>query len=66
MEHDSHFKANTKTDIQVLKAPFGKKTVFDFEVSLVEETIPKDGNLLNHWIGNDNSGIDVVAILKLN
>ena len=41
---------------------FGKKTDFDFEVSLVEEAIQNNNNLWNTWTGNRNSGMDAVAL----
>ena len=43
-----------------MNATFGKKFDFDFKVSLVEETIPSDSNVWNHWTGNGNSGMDAV------
>ena len=44
-----------------VNAPFGMKTDFDFEVSLVEETIPSHRNEWNPWIGKGNSRMDAVS-----
>ena len=52
---------NAKCETQTMNATFGKKTDFDFKVSLVEETIPSNSNIWNLWIVNGNSGMDTVA-----
>ena len=44
-----------------MNEPFGKKTDFNFKERLVEETIPSDSNVWNHWTGDGNSGMDEVA-----
>ena len=54
-------KGNAKGETQTMNAPFGKKADFDFEVSLVEETITNNSNIWNLWIGNGNSGMDAVS-----
>ena len=61
MKHDKPVKVNAKGETHNVNAPFGKKTEFDFEVSLVEETIPMNNNVWNPWIGNGNFGIDAVS-----
>ena len=47
-----------------MNASFGKKADFDFEVSLVEETIPSNNKVWNPWIGNGNS--EMVAVSQAN
>ena len=54
-------KGNAKSGTQVMNSPFGKKSDFEFNVRLVEEIIPSDSNVWNHWSGNGNSGMDAVA-----
>ena len=44
-----------------MNVSFGKKTDFNFEVSLVEETIPSNNFVWNSWMGNGSSGMDVVS-----
>ena len=61
MKHEKPAKSNAKTETQVVNATFGKKTDFDFNESLLEETILSHRNVWNHWIGNGNSGMDAVA-----
>ena len=39
MKHVKPVEGNGKGETQDMNAPFGKKTDFDFQVSLVEETI---------------------------
>ena len=58
MKHDKPVESNAKSETQALNATFGKRFDFDFKVSLVEETIPNDSNVWNHWTGNGNSGMD--------
>ena len=41
--------------------PLGKKSDFDYEVSLGEETIQSNNNVWNTWFGNGNSGMDAMA-----
>ena len=45
MKHDKPVEGNGKGETQDMNAPFGKKTDFDFEVNLVEETIPSQRNV---------------------
>ena len=54
-------EGKVKGETQDMNEPFGKKTDFDFEVSLGEETIPSHRSVWNHWIGNGNSGMDAVG-----
>ena len=54
-------KGHAKIETQIVYATFGKKTDFDFNESLLEETIPSHRNVWNHWIGNENSGMDAVS-----
>ena len=61
MKHDKPAKGNAKIETQIVNATFGKKTDFDFNESLLEETILSHRNVWNHWIGNGNSGMDAVA-----
>ena len=61
MKHDKPVEGKIEIEIQDMNASFGKKTDFDFEVSLVEETIPSQRNLWNPWIGNGNSGMDALS-----
>ena len=61
MKHDKLAKGHAKIETQVVNATFGKKTDFDFNESLLEETIPSHSNVWNHWIGNGNSGMDAVS-----
>ena len=61
MKHEKPAKSNAKTETQVVNATFGKKTDFDFNESLLEETNLSHRNVWNHWIGNGNSGMDAVS-----
>ena len=61
MKYDKPAKGNAKNETQIVNATFGKKTDFDFNESLLEETIPSHSNVWNHWIGNGNSGMDAVS-----
>ena len=61
MKHEKPAKSNAKTETQVVNATFGKKTDFDFNESLLDETIPSHSNIWNPWTGNGNSGIDAVS-----
>ena len=61
MKDDKPVKGNAKCETPSMNATFGKKTDFDFKVSLVEETIPSNSNIRNNWIGNGNSGMDAVG-----
>ena len=61
MKHDKPAKGNAKIETQIVNATFGKKTDFDFNESLLEETITSLSNVWNHWIGNGNSGMDAVS-----
>ena len=61
MKHDKPAKGNAKVETQIVNATFGKKTDFDFNESLLEETIPSHSNIWNPWTGNGNSGMDAVA-----
>ena len=61
MKHDKPAKGNAKIETQIVNATFGKKKAFDFNESLLEETIPSHSNIWNPWTGNGNSGMDAVA-----
>ena len=61
MKHDKPAKGNAKIETQIVNATFGKKTDFDFNESLLEETIPSHSSIWNPWNGNGNSGMDAVA-----
>ena len=61
MKHDKPAKGNAKVETQIVNATFGKKTDFDFNERLLEETIPSHSNIWNPWTGNGNSGMDAVA-----
>ena len=61
MKHEKPAKSNAKTETQVVNATFGKKTDFDFNESLLEETNLSHRNVWNHSIGNGNSGMDAVS-----
>ena len=61
MKHDKPAKGHAKIETQIVNATFGKKTDFDFNESLLEETIPTHSSIWNHWIGNGNSGMDAVS-----
>ena len=61
MKHDKPAKGNAKIETQIVNATFGKKTDFDCNESLLDETIPSHSNLWNPWTGNGNSGMDAVA-----
>ena len=53
---DKPVEGNAKGETHTMNPPFGKKTDFDFKVSLVEETIPSNNNVWNPWIGIGNPG----------
>ena len=55
MKHDKPAKGNAKIETQIVNATFGKKTDFDLNESLLEETIPSHSNIWNPWTGNGNS-----------
>ena len=61
MKHDKPAKGHAKIETQIVNATFGKKTDFDFNESLLEETIPSHSSIWNTWNGNGNSGMDAVA-----
>ena len=61
MKHDKPAKGNAKIETQIVNATFGKKTDFDFNESLLDETIPSHSSIWNPWNGNGNSGMDAVA-----
>ena len=61
MKHDKPAKSNAKIETQIVNATFGKKTDFDFNESLLDETIPSHSSIWNPWNGNGNSGMDAVA-----
>ena len=61
MKHDKPAKGHAKIETQIVNATFGKKTDFDFNESLLEETIPSHSSIWNPWNGNGNSGMDAVA-----
>ena len=61
MKHDKPAKCHAKIETQIVNATFGKKTDFDFNESLLEETIPSHSSIWNPWNGNGNSGMDAVA-----
>ena len=59
--HDKPLKSNDKSETQTMNSPFGKQSDFEFNVSLIEETIPSQSNVWKHWTGNGNSGMNAVA-----
>ena len=59
--HDKLLKSNAKSETQTMNSTFERKSDFDFEINLVEETIPSHRNAWNTWIGNGNSGMDAVS-----
>ena len=61
MKHDKPAKGHAKIETQIVNATFGKKTDFDFNESLLEETNPSHSNIWNPWTGNGNSGMDAVS-----
>ena len=61
MKHDKPAKGHAKIETQIVNATFGRKTDFDFNESLLEETNLSHRNVWNHWIGNGNSGMDAVS-----
>ena len=61
MKHDKPAKGNAKVETQIVNATFGKTTDFDFNESLLDETIPSHSNIWNPWTGNGNSGMDAVS-----
>ena len=60
-KHDKPVECNAKGETRTMIATFGKKFDFDFKVSLVEETIPRNNDVWNPRLGNGNSGMDAVA-----
>ena len=58
MKSDKPLDRITKYETQAMNAIVGRKFDFDFGVILVEEIIPNDSNVWNHWTGNGNSGRD--------
>ena len=58
---DKPVEGNARDDKQTMNATFERKSDFDFEINLVEETIPSHRNAWNTWIGNGNSGMDAVS-----
>ena len=61
MKHDKPAKGHAKIETQIVNVTFGKKTDFDFNESLLEETIPSHSSIWNPWNGSGNSGMDAVA-----
>ena len=61
VKHDKPVEGNARGETRTMNSTFGKKSEIDFKVSLVEEIILSQRNVLNHWIGNGNSGKDAVA-----
>ena len=61
VKHDKPVEGNARDDKQPMNATFERKSDFDFEVNLVEETIPSHKNVWKHWTGNGNSGMDTVS-----
>ena len=61
MKHNKQEKGHAKGETHTMNEPFGKKTDFDFEVSLVEEAIQSNNNVWKLWTGKVNSGINAVA-----
>ena len=61
MKPDKPLNRKTKSETPAMNAPFGKNIHFDFKVSLVEETIPSDSIVGNHWTGNRMIGMDAMA-----
>ena len=59
--HDKPVEGNARDDKLTMNATFERKSDFDFEVNLVEETIPSQRNVWNHCTGNGNSGMDAVS-----
>ena len=59
--HDKPLKSNAKGETQTMKATFDRKSDFDFEINLVEDTIPSQRKAWNTWIGNGSSGMDAVS-----
>ena len=59
--HDKPLKSNAKGETQTMNATFERKSDFDFEINLFEETIPIHRNAWNTWIGNGNSRMDAVS-----
>ena len=58
---DKPVEGNARDDKQTMNATFERNSDFDFEINLVEETIPSHRNAWNTWIGNGNSGMDAVS-----
>ena len=61
MKHEQPVEVKTESETQTMNAPFGKKTDFDYELILVEEPIPSESTVWNHWIDNKNCGMDAVS-----
>ena len=61
MKHDKPAKDHAKYETQIVNATFGKKSDFDFNESLLEETIPSHSSIWNPWNGNGTSGMVAVA-----
>ena len=61
MKDDQPFNDDIKGETLTMIATFGRKSDFDFEINLVEETIPSHRNAWNTWIGNGNSEMDPVS-----
>ena len=59
--HNKPLKSNAKGETQTMKATFDRKSDFDFEINLVEDTIPSQRKAWNTWIGNGSSGMDAVS-----
>ena len=53
-------KGKNNSGTQVINAPFGKKTDFDFKARL-EKTFPSYGFVWAHWTMKGNFGIDKVV-----
>ena len=61
IKYDKPVNDDTKGETKPMNATFGKKPDFDFNVSIVDETLPSNNNVWNPWTGNGNSGMDAVA-----
>ena len=61
MKVDKPVGGNAKGETQTMNAQFEMKADFDFEVSLVEETIPSNKKVSNPWMGDGNSGMEAVS-----
>ena len=49
---DKPVNDDIKIETQTMKTPFQSETDFDFKENLIEELIPSESNVWNHWIGN--------------